>query len=37
MLKLHLYIDIYQYNGPCNLRPPIQPEKNGLKLKVVLK
>ncbi len=25
------------YSGPCNLRPPIQPAKYGLKLKVVLK
>ncbi len=25
------------YSGPCDLRPPIQPEKYGLKLKVVLK
>ena len=24
------------YNGPCILRPPIQPEKCGLILKVVL-
>ena len=26
-----------KYNGPCDLRPPIQPAKYGLKLKVVLK
>ncbi len=26
-----------QYSGPCDLRPPIQPAKYGLKLKVVLK
>ncbi len=26
-----------QYSGPWNLRPPIQPAKYGLKLKVVLK
>ncbi len=25
------------YHHPCILRPPVQPEKNGLKLKVVLK
>ncbi len=25
------------YSGPCILRPPIQPEKYGLKLKMVLK
>ena len=25
------------YNGPCILRPPIQSEKCGLKLKVVLR
>ncbi len=25
------------YSGPCDLRPPIQPTKYGLKLKVVLK
>ena len=25
------------YSGPCILRPPIQPEKYGIKLKVVLK
>ncbi len=25
------------YSGPCHLRPPIQPAKYGLKLKVVLK
>ncbi len=25
------------YSGPCILRPPIQPEKYGRKLKVVLK
>ena len=25
------------YSGPCILRPPLQPEKNGLKLEVVLK
>ena len=25
------------YSGPCDLRPPIQPAKYGLKLKVVLK
>ncbi len=25
------------YNGPCDLRPPIQPAKYGLKLRVVLK
>ncbi len=28
---------MYTYSGPCNLRPPIQPAKYGLKLKVVLK
>ncbi len=28
---------IYIYSGPCNLRPPIQPAKYGLKLKMVLK
>ncbi len=26
-----------KYSGPCILRPPLQPEKYGLKLKVVLK
>ncbi len=26
-----------QYSGPCDLRPPIQPAKYGLKMKVVLK
>ncbi len=26
-----------RYSSPCILRPPIQPEKHGLKLKVVLK
>ncbi len=26
-----------EYSKPCILRPPIQPEKFGLKLKVVLK
>ncbi len=25
------------YRGPCILRPPSQPEKYGLKLKVILK
>ncbi len=25
------------YSGPCDLRPPIQPAKYGLKFKVVLK
>ncbi len=25
------------YGGPCILRPPVQPAKYGLKLKVVLK
>ncbi len=25
------------YSGPCDLRPPIQPAKYGLKSKVVLK
>ncbi len=25
------------YSGPCILRPPLQPEKYGLKLQVVLK
>ncbi len=25
------------YSGPCILRPPIQPEIYGLKLKVILK
>ncbi len=25
------------YSGPCDLRPPIQPVKYGLKLNVVLK
>ena len=29
--------DSSRYSGPCFLRPPIQPEKHGLKLKVVLK
>ena len=28
---------IYMYSGPCILRPPLQPEKYGLKLEVVLK
>ncbi len=28
---------LYVYSGPCNLRPPIQPAKYGLKLKMVLK
>ncbi len=28
---------ILQYSGPYTLRPPIQPEKCSLKLKVVLK
>ncbi len=27
----------YLYSGPCDLRPLIQPEKYGLKLKGVLK
>ncbi len=27
----------WQYSGSCDLRPPIQPAKYGLKLKVVLK
>ncbi len=25
------------YRGPCFLRPPVQPEKYGLKLEVVIK
>ncbi len=29
--------NICLYSGPCDLRPPIQPAKYGLKLKVVLK
>ncbi len=28
--------EIMIYSGPCDLRPPIQPAKHGLKLKVVL-
>ncbi len=28
---------LWCYSGPCDLRPPIQPAKYGLKLKVVLK
>ncbi len=33
----NIYEGYYNYSGPCNLRPPIQPAKYGLKLKVVLK
>ena len=29
--------DVGKYSGTCILRPPIQPEKYGLKLKAVLK
>ena len=28
---------IHMYSGPCILRPHVQPEEYGLKLKVVLK
>ncbi len=31
------HILLYSYSGPCDLRPPIQPAKYGLKLKGVLK
>ncbi len=37
--KITLLSDMFRYYtcGPCILRPPIQPEKYGLTLKVVLK
>ncbi len=30
-------VELANYSGPCDLKPPIQPAKYGLKLKVVLK